>query len=109
MYMLLLNPDKNIKLLKFYHYSNKILLPQFLISYLNNSKNQYFNYIINSLTIFNVGYHSYVSCSMILNDYLQKITKINIIHNLVKITSLKLHILAIYGYLNYFKRISYHI
>ena len=109
MYMLLLNPDKNVKVLKLYHCSNKILVPQLLISYLNNSNNIYFNYIINSLTLFNVSYHSYVSCSMILNDYLQKFTKINLIHNVVKITSFKLHILAIYGYLNYFKRISYNI
>jgi succinate dehydrogenase hydrophobic anchor subunit len=107
--MLLLNPDKNIKLLKLYHYSNKLLIPQFFISYFNTSTNKNFNFIINTLTSFNVSYHSYLSGSMILNDYLQKTTKNNLLHNIVKISNLKLHILATLGYVNYFKRISYDI
>ena len=107
--MLLLNPDKSVKLLKLYHYSNKLILPQFFITYFNNSTNKHFNFILNNLTALNISYHSYLSGSMILNDYLQKITKNVILHNMFKISNLKLHILATIGYIKYFKRISYDI
>ena len=104
----LINPDKNVKNLKLYHYSSKLLIPQLVGSYfLINRKNDgdyYTKHIAQAFTTFtliNTGYHSYVSMSMILNDYLQKLFTSKQIINSVKCSNTGLHLLACVGYVKY--------
>ena len=68
--MNLLKPDKNTKLVHFYHKTNYTILPLMLLSYLENKYN------INSVLAFNtmicnLSYHSYISCSTMITDYIK--------------------------------------
>lgn len=103
----LINPDKNVKNLKLYHYSSKLLIPQLVGSYfLINRKNdgdytKHFAQVFTTFTLMNTGYHSYVSMSMILNDYLQKLFTSKHIINSVKCSNAGLHLLACVGYVKH--------
>ena len=94
--MKFLAPDKHTLSLKYYHVFNKALIPTMLCSYFNNKYN------INSRSIdvintLNFGFHSYVSTSAIISDYIKhpKLT------TLVRVSSLNLHILSTYGIVRY--------
>ena len=93
-----LSPEKNNKLLKSYHFSGKMLIPLLFSSYvINNLECEKTKSIINSFTISNISFHSYVSTSCIITDYIkpQNISKI------VRCTSLGGHFLATSGYIYY--------
>jgi|TARA_E500000178_G_C16997861_1_gene744106 hypothetical protein len=93
--MNILSPDKSNFLFKKYHISNKLIFPG-IITYLISNKINDNNIITNSLlygNIFNIGFHSYVSTSSIISDYL----KPKNISKLARCSNFGLHSLAIYG------------
>ena len=102
----ILVPEKNNNLLKLYHKSNKFIIPLFVSSviakntiYNNKDHLQNNKVLINSLdslNILNIAYHSYISTSCIITDYVKPV-------NIARCTrglSLGFHSLAIYGYLS---------
>lgn len=93
----LLSPDKNKYILSKFHTSSKILLPSLCLQYVANKYEfQKTEKILGTVNIFNVGFHSYVSTSTIITDYIKPpaVTKI------FRITNACLHSLAIVGYMN---------
>lgn len=99
----LLSPDKNNLILKNYHKSSKFLLPGLFASYLSNHyeiKN--IDKLIHGFNVVNVGFHSYVSCSCIVTDYIKPKT----ISNIFRGTNLVSHSIACIGYLYYLKKNS---
>ena len=97
----LLSPDKNNNLLKKYHASSKLLLPGLLTSYLcNKYEKKTIGTVANIFNVFNITYHSYVSTSCIITDYV----KSNNISKLFRYTNLNLHCLACIGYIYYTKK-----
>ena len=92
-----LTPEKNLKFLKYYHNSSKLLLPFSLLSFSLHKKNynKYTKYI-DIFNIFNFTYHSYVSTSCVITDYI----KIKSIEKPIRITSAGMHILTTFGFLN---------
>ena len=94
----LLMPDMNNSILRKYHISSKLLIAGLLSSYiLNKNENKLGGSLVNSLNILNIGFHSYVSTSCIITDYI-KPPKISTI---VRYGSLNAHILACMGYIYY--------
>ena len=102
--MNILSPEKNLNLLKYYHKSNKLLIPGIGLSILMHSK--YFehyknrenkiNTLINVIDLGNVlnfGYHSYVSTSAVITDYI----KFKNLSKISRIVNFKLHSLATIG------------
>ena len=100
----ILSPDKNSYILKKYHTSSKMLIPLTVLSYLSyNTENNFaFNHLY-PLSILNVGFHSYISISSIVTDYI----KPNYLSRICRPINLTFHGLAIYGYFKngYFKNI----
>lgn len=93
----ILTPEKNMFFLKNYHKSSKLLIPLMLSSYMCNKKSYYITEkFFNSLNVVNIAYHSYVSTSCIITDYV----KIKNISRLSRYSSLGLHIFATLGYCN---------
>ena len=98
----LLSPEKNNFLLRKYHTSGKLLIPFILPSIICHK----FNYTnmskaFDTLNVLNIGYHSYVSTSCIITDYI----KPKNLSNFCRILSLKSHSIASFGLLYYiFKR-----
>ena len=97
----LLSPEKDIFLLKKYHTSSKLLIPFIGVSYFSNKYNyKYSETIFNTLNVINISYHSYVSTSCIITDYIKPTN----VSKVVRGTSLTLHGLASIGFLyNIFK------
>ena len=93
----ILIPEKNNSLLRVYHSSSKALIPGLLCSYLAvQSNNKLLEKGFHTLNVFNIGYHSYVSTSCILTDYV----KPRYLSKSSRLLSFSIHSLAIYGYLN---------
>ena len=102
----ILVPEKNNNLLKLYHKSNKFMIPLVASSII--ARNIIYSkkddvpdskVIVNSLdslNILNLAYHSYVSTSCVITDYIKPVNVARCTRGL----SLGLHGLAIYGYLN---------
>ena len=92
----ILIPEKNSFLLKKYHTSSKLLIPMLASSYLIHKCNlEVPDKTLATLNVLNFGYHSYVSTSCILTDYV----KPKLLSNLVRTSSLGLHGLAISGFI----------
>lgn len=92
-----LSPEKNLTFLKYYHNSSKLLLPLGILSYSLHKKN--YNSSANVIDIFNVfnfTFHSYVSTSCIITDYV----KIKTIEKPIRICNANLHLFASLGLLN---------
>ena len=90
-------PEQNNKLLRYYHLSSKALIPLALGSYLSYKyKNKNAEKIFHTANVFNIAFHSYVSTSCIITDYIKPTN----ISSASRVLSLGLHSLAIYGYLN---------
>ena len=93
----MLTPDMNLKALTLYHSSNKVLLPLSALSYINYKyKLQYDSYVY-PITTGLIGYHSYLSTSSIITDYLKPPT----FNRIARIANAKSHILAGTGFLYY--------
>ena len=92
----ILIPEKNAFFLKKYHTSSKLLIPLVASSYLMHKFNLDIpDKTFATLNVLNFGYHSYVSTSCIVTDYI----KPRILSNIVRSSSLGLHGLAISGFI----------
>ena len=90
-------PEQNKNVLKTYHMSSKALVPLALGSFISYKyKNDKLEKTFHTLNTFNFAYHSYVSMSCIITDYIKPTS----ISRTSRGLSLGLHCLAIYGYLN---------
>ena len=105
--MNLLSPDKSNTILKKYHTSSKLLVPGLLLSYgLNKTVTIDDKYkriginFVNFSNIINVGFHSYVSTSAIISDYIKPVN----LSKGIRASSLGLHALAVCGLCRYFKK-----
>ena len=105
--MNLLSPDKSNTILKKYHTSSKLLVPGLLLSYgLNNTitiDDKYKRIGINFLNfsnIINIGFHSYVSTSAIISDYVKPVN----LSKALRLSSFGLHAIAVCGFCKYFKK-----
>ena len=92
-----LTPEKNLNYLKYYHNGSKLLFPFAFLSYSLHKKNYNKSAkIIDVFNIFNFTYHSYVSTSCVITDYI----KIKVIERPIRIANAGGHILASLGFLN---------
>ena len=96
----ILFPDKNNFYLKLYHSSNKGIIPLISLSLFSNNfnKNEYINYFVNGANIMNLTYHSYVSSSCIITDYI----KPKMISKIFRCTNLTLHGTCVIGYILFY-------
>ncbi len=100
--MTILIPEKNNMIFRLYHKSSITLIPLCAFSYILNKNNITCEYIFHSLNILNIGFHSYVSTSSIITDYLKnpKISKI------ARVSSLSGHVLGAMGGFMFLKNIT---
>lgn len=90
-----LTPEKSKILLKLYHKSNYSLLPLFLLSAgLSQTPYQDISKVAQFGTVATYTYHSYVSTSFVLTDYVKPFT----INNFLRAISAKVHLLALLGF-----------
>ena len=96
--MSFLSPDKNNKLLTMYHKSAKIMLPLTVVSYVSHKYNlEPYNNALLVPNVLSMSYHSYVSTSCVISDYI-KIPKLETISRFI---NLKSHSLATIGFIYY--------
>lgn len=93
----MLTPDMNLKALTLYHSSNKSLLPLSALSYINYKYKLNYDSYIYPVTTSLIGYHSYLSTSCIITDYLKPPT----LNRIARIANAKSHFLAGTGVLYY--------
>ena len=95
----ILKPDLNNLLLKKYHLSGKFLIPLIIpsIIFKKYKVNPYLEKTFDTANILNIGYHSYVSTSCIITDYI----KPKNISTITRVINLKSHSVAICGLLYY--------
>ena len=93
----MLTPDMNLKALTLYHSSNKSLLPLSALSYINYKYKLNYDSYIYPVTTSLIGYHSYLSTSCIITDYLKPPT----LNRIARIANAKSHFLAATGFLYY--------
>ena len=91
----LLNPDKNSKILQLYHKSSKLILPLAISNYYLKYNTNIVYKTISMANILNMGIHSYISTSAIITDYI----KIKNIKTLARTSSLILHSTSIFGFI----------
>ncbi len=93
-----LSPEKNNNLLRSYHFSSKLLTPLVFSSYMvNKIENDKIKTFVHSCTISNISFHSYVSTSCIITDYI----KSQNISRILRFSSVTGHVLATSGYFYY--------
>jgi len=96
--MSILNPDKSLKLISYYHKSGPWLLPLSLTSYMSYKYDMKpYNSLVYIPTLLSVGFHSYVSTSCIITDYI-KPKNISFISRCI---NMKLHGLSTFGFIYY--------
>lgn len=102
----LLSPEKSTRILHLFHKSSYALIPLGGISYLSYtiyplekwSKGHGVPHgILYAVTAVNYGFHSLVSTSFIITDYIKQ----PLIRDMVRIFNTKFHGLALVGYLYY--------
>ena len=93
----MLTPDMNLKALTLYHSSNKSLLPLSALSYINYKYKLNYDSYIYPVTSTLIGYHSYLSTSCIITDYIKPPT----LNRIARIANAKSHFLAATGFLYY--------
>lgn len=90
-------PEQSKNILRAYHFSSKALIPVFLGSFISYKlESKPIEKIFYTLNTLNIGFHSYVSTSCVITDYI----KPTIVARSTRGLSLGLHGIAIYGYLN---------
>tara|TARA_B100001769_G_scaffold275197_2_gene276236 strand:- start:2269 stop:2577 length:309 start_codon:yes stop_codon:yes gene_type:complete len=99
--MNILTPDKSNLALRYYHTFAPTLIPMALFSYVNNKYNINCK-TVDFLNAMNIGYHSYVSSSSIISDYIKHPN----LSKIVRISNLKLHIVSTLGIYNYIYNIN---
>ncbi len=104
-------PDKNNTILKYYHKSNKALIPLLIPSFFLDDNNQFKKYF-DLINLTNISFHSYVSISCVITDYHKKIPLIN--ETILRSINLKSHtliglVLGYQMYIKYYKTKDYHM
>ena len=93
---IILSPEKTNSILKLYHKSNKAILPFALGSLYSHSIHQKeCEKVFDTINTLNIGFHSYVSSSCVITDYV----KPKYLARGSRVLSLGLHSLAVIGYL----------
>ena len=95
----ILQPELNNSLLKKYHTSGKLIIPLLLPSlvFSKNEVNPYLKKTFDIANILNIGYHSYVSVSCIITDYI----KPKNLSSITRIVNLNSHGIAVCGLFYY--------
>ena len=99
--MNILTPDKSNLALRYYHTFAPTLIPMALFSYVNNK------YELNYKTLdftnaINIGYHSYVSSSTIISDYIKHPN----LSKMARISNFKMHLVSTIGIYHYIYNIN---
>ena len=90
-----LTPEKNKIFLKLYHKSNFSLVPLvFLTAGLSQTPFQDLSKLLQFGTTLTYTYHSYVSTSFVLTDYVKPYA----INSLFRTVNMKIHLLALLGF-----------
>ena len=93
-----LSPEKNMKLLKMYHTSSKAIIPLGIMSYFSYKiDNKESLKLLNTFNILNFSYHSYVSTSCVITDYI-KPKRISVP---IRLINANVHLLSLYGFYKY--------
>ena len=95
-------PEKNNKLLRAYHISSKAIIPLMLSSYIGNKYFSDYQKPLHVLNVLNFGYHSYVSTSCIITDYIKHPT----FSKASRITNLNMHLIGGLGALLFIKNME---
>jgi hypothetical protein len=94
--MKILSPDQSKSMLQLYHRGNFYLLPLFGLSYfVEDTPYLGIKTLIQSGTVMTYGYHSYVSTSFILTDYIKPKT----LQSVLRVVNTKTHLFATLGFL----------
>ena len=99
--MNILTPDKSKLALRYYHIFAPTLIPMALFSYANNKYEINFK-TVDFLNAVNIGYHSYVSSSSIISDYIKHPN----LSNIARISNFKLHLVSTIGIYYYIYNIN---
>ena len=90
-------PEKNLKYLKLYHTSSKLLIPTGIISIcFHQTKYKNLSLSFDTFNVFNFAFHSYVSTSCIITDYV----KIKNLEPIIRKANIFGHIIASVGFIN---------
>ena len=95
--MLLLKPDMYTNMVRYYHKTNKIIIPVTGISYVNNKYLDTPKKLPHIITTVVYGYHSFFSMSSIITDYI----KPKYIQNIIRISNSSIHLISISGFVYY--------
>ena len=87
-------PDKNNFILNIYHKSSKFILPLSILYLIPDYPPYILKKSYDFLFLSNLSFHSYVSSSCLITDYI-KIARIN--HSL-RFLNLNLHVISLIGY-----------
>jgi succinate dehydrogenase hydrophobic anchor subunit len=96
----LFSPEKSTKMVKLFHQSGYVLLPLAGCSYCISDELSVFSSILYTTTLMNFSFHSYVSTSFVISDYIKKPT----LQNVFRVVNVKSHFLATLGYIYYFSK-----
>lgn len=91
----MLKPDANMRLLRAYHTSAKWLIPQGLWVWWFSGWDSPLTTALQASTVANMGFHSYVSASAIVTDYIKHPR----LETVARVSNLKLHGFATVGLL----------
>lgn len=90
-------PEQNLKYLKFYHTSSKLLIPSGIITLgLHQTKYKKITAYCDIFNVINFAFHSYVSTSCIITDYV----KIKHLEPIIRKANISGHIMASMGFVN---------
>lgn len=102
----LLSPEKSTRILHLFHKSSYALIPLGGLSYMSYTVQPFEKFpngaaiphgILYGVTAVNYGFHSLVSTSFIITDYIKQ----PLIRNVVRVINTKFHGIALVGYLHY--------
>ena len=93
--------DTNTYFYKLYNKSNHYMLQMLAVSAgLEKTVDSDIKNMFHVYNVFNVGYHSYFSCSSVINDYIKNKTA----NEILKVTNIKSHAFAVIGLCMYLSK-----
>lgn len=96
----LFSPEKSTQVVKLFHRTGYALLPLIGFSYCVPSEVSTLSCVLYTATLTNFSFHSYVSTSFVISDYVKNRS----FQNVFRVINLKCHILATMGYVYYFTK-----
>ena len=96
---MILKPEISNNIIRKYHFSNKIMIPLIIPSLIlyNFDYNENISQFFKSANILNLGFHSYVSTSCVIGDYIKN-KNISLMFRCINVKS---HTIAIAGFIYY--------